>query len=86
MTDQVNVADDLKAAVDEAVAAGDYPDAEAVVREALETWQKRRAEKAAVEEKVRQLWDEGIASGPGEPMDWDKLKVEARRRWQAKQA
>ena len=86
MTDQVNLADDLKAAVDEAVAAGDYPDAEAVVREALETWQKRRAEKAAAAAKVRQLWDEGIASGPGEPMDWDELKDEAWRRWQAKQA
>ena len=41
MTEQVFLADDLKAAVDEAVAAGDYPSADAVVREALETWQRR---------------------------------------------
>lgn len=86
MTDRVYLDKDLQAAVDEAVAAGDYPDAKAVVREALEVWQKRRAEKAAAVEKVRRLWDEGIASGPGKPMDWDELKVEARRRWQAKQA
>lgn len=69
MTDQVYLDKDLQAAVDEAVAAGDYPDAEAVVREALEVWQKRRAEKAAAVEKVRRLWDEGIASGPGIPAE-----------------
>jgi len=86
VTDQVNLDKDLQSAVDEAVAAGDYPDAEAVVREALKVWQQRRAEKAAMMEKARRLWDEGVASGPGEPMDWDELRTEARRRWQAKQA
>lgn len=84
MTEQVFLADDLKAAVDEAVAAGDYPSADAVVREALETWQRRRAEHTAAVEKVRRLWDEGIASGPAKSMDWDELKAEARNRWQSK--
>jgi antitoxin ParD1/3/4 len=30
--------------------------------------------------RLRQFWDEGKASGPARPLDWDELRQEADRR------
>ena len=60
------------AALDEAVATGDYASADEVIREALRDWRARRV--------LRQLCEEGIASGRADPDEtMDDLKAAARR-------
>lgn len=76
---------ELHALVQEAVAAGDYASTSEVMREALRDWKERRERKRAAVEELRRLWDEGIASGPAEPLDIDAIKREGRRRLEAEQ-
>jgi antitoxin ParD1/3/4 len=71
---------DLAAAVRTAVASGDYASTSEVVREALRDWQARRAVDRELTLELRRLWDEGLASGPSEPLDMAAIKREARRR------
>ena len=66
----------LKAAVD----AGEYATTSEIVREALRDWQLKRELRRGEVLRLRQLWDEGEASGPAKPMDFDELRREARRR------
>lgn len=76
--EEVNVAlsEDLSETIEEAVSAGEFASADAVVQSALENWQAGR--KASAE--LKRLWDEGIASGPVEQIDADRIKEEGRRR------
>jgi len=67
--------------VKSAVEAGEYATTSEVVREALREWQWKRELRGQELERLRTLWDEGIASGPGRPMDWDATLSEARRRF-----
>jgi len=67
--------------VKSAVEAGEYATTSEVVREALREWQWKRELRGQELERLRKLWDEGIASGPGRPMDWDATLSEARRRF-----
>ena len=66
--------------VREAVSSGEYASASEVVQEAFgawqEKWETRRTEKA----KLRDLWDEGKASGPPASVDFEQLRLEARER------
>jgi antitoxin ParD1/3/4 len=66
----------LKAAVE----AGEYTTASEIVREALRDWQFKRELRQKDIERLRQLWDEGKASGPAAPLDWDEPRREARNR------
>jgi antitoxin ParD1/3/4 len=62
----------------EAVASGDFPDEEAALAQAFDFWREMRStigDAAA----LRTLWDEGLASGPAQPLDFDELRTEARR-------
>ncbi len=63
---------ELARAVREAVEAGEYATASEAIREALRDWQRKR--------KLRQLWDEGIASGSAGELDVNELLREARKR------
>lgn len=63
----VTLSQELATAVDEAVAAGEYASASEVVRDALRLWKERRDLFGYTVEELRALWDEGIASGPGQP-------------------
>jgi antitoxin ParD1/3/4 len=74
---------DMAATVRQAVASGDYVSASEVVREALRDWRARRAVGQDVARELRRLWDEGRASGSGEPLDMASIKLEARRRHEA---
>ncbi len=65
------------AAVKAAVASGDYATTSEVVREALRDWQHKRELRQEDILRLRQLWDEGKASGQGAPLDIEALKREA---------
>ena len=74
---------ELHELVQEAVATGDYASTSEVMREALRDWKERRERKREAIRELRQLWDEGIASGPAEPLDIGAIKGEGRRRLDA---
>lgn len=66
----------LKAAVD----SGEYATTSEIIREAIRDWQFKRDLRRKDIERLRQLWDEGKSSGPAKPLDFNELRVEARRR------
>jgi antitoxin ParD1/3/4 len=66
----------LKAAVE----TGEYATTSEIIREALRDWQARRELHNEDMKRLRRLWDEGLASGPGQFHDIADLKAEARRR------
>ena len=68
------------AAMREAVEAGGYATASEIVREAVRDWQAKRELRHDDIRRLRQRWDEGKASGPPEPVDFDALRKEARRK------
>lgn len=68
-----------------AVESGDYASTSEVVREALREWKQRRTPQQQDIEKLRRLWSEGLASGPGRFADLDAIKAEARRRIEERQ-
>jgi len=66
----------LKAAVE----AGDYATTSEAVREAVRDWQAKRELRNEDVRRLRELWDEGKASGKAAPLDFDELHNEARNR------
>jgi antitoxin ParD1/3/4 len=66
----------LKAAVD----AGEYATTSEIVREAVRDWQLKRELRQEDIRRLRQLWDEGIASGSAGELDMKALRDDARRR------
>jgi antitoxin ParD1/3/4 len=71
------------AAVRAAVAPGEYATNSEVVREALRDWQLKRELQQDDIRRLRQLWDEGIASGSAGELDMTALRQEARTRLEA---
>ncbi len=67
------------AALKAAVEAGEYATTSEIVREAVRDWQFKRELRQEEVKRLRRLWDEGKASGPPEPLDFDELRREARR-------
>ena len=68
------------AALKAAVESGEYATTSEIVREAIRDWQFKRELRQEDIRRLRQLWDEGKASGPAEPLDFDELRREARKR------
>jgi antitoxin ParD1/3/4 len=72
------------AALKAAVETGEYATTSEAVREALREWQWKREFREMVNkkeiERLKKAWDEGVASGRAEPMDFDATLAEARRR------
>jgi antitoxin ParD1/3/4 len=66
------------ASIRAAVATGDYATTSEVVREALRDWQVKRELQLGDIKRLRQLWDEGIASGSAGVVDFEALRAEAR--------
>ena len=64
----------------EAVEAGEYATTSEIVREAMRDWLTKRELRQEDVRRLRQLWDEGKASGKSEPVDFDALRKEARQR------
>lgn len=78
--------EDMDAEIAAAVERGDYPDINAVVDEALCQWQDNRVINGLIDrvgtDRLRALWEEGLASG--EPVDgnfdWEDVKRRGRER------
>ena len=66
----------LKAAVE----TGEYATTSEIVREAIREWQFKRAMRQEDLRRLRQLWDEGKASGAATPVDFENARREARQR------
>jgi antitoxin ParD1/3/4 len=66
----------LKAAVD----AGEYATTSEIVREAVRDWQLKRELRQEDIKRLRQMWDEGVASGSAGEVHMKKLRKEARER------
>jgi antitoxin ParD1/3/4 len=68
------------AALKAAVEAGEYATTSEIVREAIRDWQFKHELRQEDLKRLRQLWDEGMASGLAKPLDFDELRREARER------
>jgi antitoxin ParD1/3/4 len=66
----------LKAAVE----TGEYATASEIVREAIRDWQFKQALRKEDLKLLQQLWDAGKASGLAQPIDFEELRCEGRRR------
>ncbi|KPF95713.1 CopG family transcriptional regulator [Rhodopseudomonas sp. AAP120] len=72
------------AALKAAVESGEYATTSEIVREAIRDWQLKRDLRQEDVRRLRQLWDEGIASGSAGEVDLPALRAEARARAKAK--
>ena len=68
------------AALRQAVAAGEYATTSEIVREAIRDWQLKRELRQEDVRRLRQLWDEGKASGKPKPFDIERTIVTAEAR------
>ncbi len=68
------------AALKAAVETGEYATTSEIVREAIRDWQFKHQLRQEDRKRLRQLWDEGVVSGPAEPIDFDELRRTARQR------
>jgi antitoxin ParD1/3/4 len=66
----------LKAAVE----TGEYATTSEIVREAIRDWQFKRELRQEDLRRLRQLWDEGKASGAAMPAEFKSARREARQR------
>lgn len=69
---------ELAATVRAAVATGEYASSSEVVREALRDWTRRRTLRQRETEILRELWEEGLASGPSEILDMNEIRQAVR--------
>ncbi len=63
-----------------AVETGEYATTSEIVREAIRDWQFKRSLRQEDLSRLRQLWDEGKASGTAAPADFDHARREAKER------
>jgi antitoxin ParD1/3/4 len=50
------------------------------VRRVMDDWHFKRELREEDIERLRQFWDEGVASGSAVPLNFEELRREARRR------
>jgi antitoxin ParD1/3/4 len=70
------------AAIRAAVASGEYATTSEAIRDAIRDWQHKRELHQESVRRLRELWDEGVASGSAGPVDMNALRDEARKRLQ----
>jgi antitoxin ParD1/3/4 len=63
-----------------AVQTGEYATTSEIVREAIRDWQFKRELRQEDLKRLRQLWDQGKATGASTPVDFDVARQEARQR------
>lgn len=68
------------AALKVAVETGEYATTSEIIREAIRDWQFKRELRQEDLRRLRQLWDQGKASGTATPVDFDAARREARKR------
>jgi antitoxin ParD1/3/4 len=62
------------------VETGEYATTSEIVREAIRDWQFKRELRQEDLRRLRQMWDQGKASGTGTLADFDHARREARQR------
>lgn len=68
------------AALRTAVDSGEYATTSEIIREAVREWQIKRQLRQEDIQRLRLLWDEGIASGSAGALDMQSLRRDARQR------
>lgn len=63
----IALTEELARDVEAAVASGDYSTTSEVIRDALRAWKRERTDREAAVRRLKELWDEGMASG--EPVE-----------------
>jgi antitoxin ParD1/3/4 len=86
MNMNVSLTDELVRFVKAKVDSGRYTSSSEVVREALRLLEKQDREEADKLAWLRQAYQDGMNSGPAEPLDRATLKIEAQRRLAAAKA
>jgi antitoxin ParD1/3/4 len=76
----VALTSDQLASLKAAVETGEYATTSEIVREALRDWQFKRQLRQEEVRRLRQLWNEGKASGPAEPFDVERTIAAAQAR------
>ena len=67
-------------AIKTAVETGEYATTSEIIREAIRDWQFKRELRQEDVKRLRKLWKQGKASGPSQPLQFDELRREARKR------
>ncbi len=70
-------------ALKSAVETGEYATTSEIVREAIRDWQFKRELRQEDVKRLHKLWKQGKASGPAQPLAFDELRREARKRLKA---
>jgi antitoxin ParD1/3/4 len=68
------------AALKAAVESGEYATTSEIVREAIRDWQFKRELRQEDIRRLRQMWDEGKASGAAKPFDIERTIAGAKAR------
>lgn len=63
----IAVTQELAREIESAVESGDYSTTSEVIRDALRVWKRERTDRGAAIRRLKQLWEEGLASG--EPVE-----------------
>jgi antitoxin ParD1/3/4 len=79
----IALTEELARDIEKAVASGDYSTVSEVVRDALRAWKRERADREAAIRRLKQLWDEGLASG--EPVEGGFDVEDMMQRWRERQ-
>lgn len=77
---------EFAADIRQAIATGEYASTSEVVRDALRAWKQIRQGREVAIEGLRRLWQEGVDSGAGEPLDAEEIKRRGRERLAALKA
>lgn len=83
MPSSYSVGDHFEGFIRELLDSGRYNSASEVVRDSLRLLEEREQLRAAKLQALRQAIQDGLDSGPAEPLDMEQVKAEARRRWEA---
>ncbi|WIY51859.1 type II toxin-antitoxin system ParD family antitoxin [Devosia sp. YIM 151766] len=76
----ISVTEQQATLLEAAVAEGKYASDSEVVREALKLWERREAARLQEWARLRAEVEAGLASGPGEPFDFDDFLAKAHAR------
>lgn len=76
----VTLTEDQVAALEAAVATGEYATTDDALRDAIDTWQRERDNRRAEADQIGRLWDAGVASGPAGQIDFQATRRDAQAR------
>jgi antitoxin ParD1/3/4 len=78
MNISISLTPELVGLIKAKVESGRYTSTSEVVREALRLLERSDEREAEARARLRQAWDDGIASGDAGPLDFAELKAQAR--------